>query len=125
MADCSANTLAAASGLLEQKLTHKQLLAAAVYLLCVQNSMSCTPSSLASASGQLACCMTEKQLLAAAVYLLCVGGGGAGGGNTNTFALTDPVGNGTTKGDLWTNYGGPVVLLWQWDGSAWQPIIGP
>ena len=120
---CTTPALNEAASDLQQKLTHKGLLAALVYVLCQANDMNCTPATLAAASECLRCSMTEKGLLAAAVYLICTGGtGGGGGGNTNTIALTDPVGNGTTTGDIWIN--STSKLEWFWDGAAWQTLIG-
>lgn len=64
---------------LDCNLTHKQLLAGLVYVLCQVNSMTCTPEVL-MADSKCLLCLTEKQLIAAAVYLLCTGGSGGGGG---------------------------------------------
>lgn len=80
MADCTPKTIMAGASCLACDLTHKELLAALVYVLCTVNSMSCTPKSLAAASECIRCAFTEKQMLAAMVYLICNGGTGGGGG---------------------------------------------
>jgi|SRR5690348_5513783 len=102
-------------------LTHKQLLAAMVYLLCTQNNMNCTPASL-MAGAKCIMCLTEKQLIAAMVYLQCQGGGGGGStGGTGAptaanapaagfgfYIQTDSVPN---PGAVWEYYSGAWHLL--------------
>lgn len=80
--DCSASGLVSASNCLECAMTHKQLLAALLYVQCTANGMNCTPASLVAASECLKCSMTEKQLLAALVYIQCTTNGGGGGGTS-------------------------------------------
>lgn len=122
--DCSAETLAVNSANLTGSLSFKQLLAALVYIQCTSNGMSCDAQTLSVASRCLYNCLSEKQLLAALLYIQCTtGGSGGGGGNKITVAVTDPVGNGTTAGDLWINE--LSAQEWYWSGSAWNQLIGP
>lgn len=90
--DCSATSLSSASSTLFDTLSHKQLLAALLYVQCTANGMNCTPSSLMSGANCLLC-LSEKQLIAALVYIQCINNGGGGGGGG---------GGGVTCG----NYGG-------------------
>lgn len=75
---CDPKTIMAGADCLVCDLSHKQLLAGLVYVLCQANNMNCAPATLMSGS-KCILCLTEKQLLAAAVYLLCTGGSGGGG----------------------------------------------
>src|SRR5690348_9360141 len=95
-------------------LTHKQLLAAMVYLLCTQNNMNCTPASL-MAGAKCIMCLTEKQLIAAMVYLQCTGGGGGvpcgNYGGAKPPASAAPSGGcgpviDTSNGRVWWYYNG-------------------
>lgn len=114
---CTPAALSAASSCLACDLTHKQLLAALVYVLCTSNKMTCTPASLAAASECLRCALTEKQLLASAVYLICNGGtgggGGGGGGQLVIYTTTDP----TTDGKFPTDQTQPAVA-YKLDGTG-------
>lgn len=78
--NCTAQALLSASECLGCGMTHKQLLAALVYIQCKANNMDCTPATLNVNATQLREKMTEKQLLAALVYIQCINNGGGGGG---------------------------------------------
>ena len=79
MATCDPKTLLSGAACDLCALTHKQLLASMVALLCKANNMNCDPKSLLAAANCILCSMTEKQMLASMVNLLCVGGGTGGG----------------------------------------------
>jgi len=113
---CDAPSLVAGSSCIECSLTHKQLLAALVYVLCQVNNMNCTASSLAAASECLRCAMTEKSLLAAAVYILCTNGAGGGGGTAPITQINvpgPPAGNPPTYSNFVVDSNGRVFVYWQ------------
>ena len=108
---CTPSALVAGSDCIACNLTHKQLLASLVYVLCQVNKMNCTPASLASAAECYKCAMTEKQLLASAVYILCTNGagGGGGGGQLVVYTAADP----TTGGNFPTDKTQPAIAYSQ------------
>lgn len=115
--DCTTSGLAQNSKLLAGSLSHKQLLASMVYILCTSNNMNCSATSLAAAS-KCIMCLTEKQLLAALVYVQCQGGGGgsvacgvgapvaAPSGTCGFYIQTDSVPN--------------AGVIWEYFGGAWH-----
>ena len=126
---CTPTSLSAASSCLACDLTHKQLLAALVYVLCTSNNMSCTPSSLVAASECIRCAMTEKQMLAAMVFLICNGGTGGTGGSGAQLVLyttTNPTTDGVTPTNINANAiayradGTQPIFVWDPVGHAWH-----
>lgn len=120
MADCTPKTIEAAAKCLDCNLTHKQAIAALVYVLCTVNSMSCTPTSL-MAGAKCIMCLTEKQLIAAAVYLICTGGTGGGGSGTQQV-YQDHTGSppdDPTKPALSFPTGGGGVSEWDVVSQTW------
>lgn len=109
---CTPAALSAASSCLACDLTHKQLLAALVYIQCTVNKMSCTPATLAAQAECLKCALTEKQLLAALVYLVC-SNGGIGSGQLVIYTTTDP----TADGQFPANQALPAVA-YKLDGTG-------
>ena len=116
---CTAPDLVSSSECLECAMTHKQLLAALLYVQCTANGMNCTPSSLVSASECLRCAMTEKQLLAALVYIQCTNNGGGGGGGAPDFInyAGPPVDNPPTLAYIVVDVN---YRQWQYGSSGWQ-----
>lgn len=86
-------------------------------MACDANSLMAT--AMASGYGG----MSDRDLKMATLASACAGGGGGGGGNAVTVANTSPVGNGTTKGDMWINETNNNT--WYWDSAAWIQLIGP
>lgn len=117
---CNAASLSASSSDLYQKLTHKQLLAALVYVLCTANGMNCTPKSLSDASNCLYCAMTEKQLIAALLFVQCSGGGGGGGSVAcGTGAPTTPP-SGTCGFYIQTDSAPNPGVIWEYFNGSWH-----
>lgn len=120
--DCTPAGLQQGSKCIECALTHKQLLAAMVYLLCTQNNMNCSPASLMQGA-KCIMCLTEKQLIAALVYIQCTGEGSAGGtfgGNGSPVGVVVPSGAFAIyiQSDSVPNPG----ALWEWYGGAWHLV---
>ncbi len=124
MADCTPKTLLAGAECLECALTHKQLLAALVYVQCTANSMNCSPSSLLAGANCIMC-LTEKQLIAALVYIQCTNnGGGGGGGGGGTGVTCGAYGSGQPSFTPSTSCGSAIDTdtgnLWFYYGGAWH-----
>lgn len=125
--NCTPSVLLEGAECIECSLTHKQILASLVYVLCVSNSMNCTPSTLLAGANQLLA-LTEKQLLASAVYVLCVGGGGGGGGSVQVLNFTgaSPTADGLVPANplldaIAYKYGGALpVYYWNTNTQAWE-----
>lgn len=114
--DCTPAGLQQGSKCIECALTHKQLLAAMVYLLCTQNNMNCSPTSL-MAGAKCIMCLTEKQLLAALVYIQCQGGGGSVACGTGAPSAAP---SGTCGFYIQTDSAPNPGVVWEYFGGAWH-----
>lgn len=122
MPACDPATLSALSGCLNSCLTHKQLLAARLYVACVEAGVTTDPKSLMQSASCLLC-LTEKQIQAAQLYVECVGGGGSGGGGTG--GVGPPTSPGTALYELYMDTTTPTQpIVYYWNGTTWVNFIG-
>lgn len=94
---CDPSSLVAESACINCSLTHKQILAALLFVAATNAGMSTNPTVLMAESACIQCGMTEKQILAALLYVNCAGGGGGAGGGL--------VGTGSPQGAVTANSG--------------------
>ena len=127
--NCTPSSLLAAAECFDCALTHKQLLASLVYVLCQINGMSCTPASLSKAAECFRCALTEKQLIASLVYLVCNGSTAIGGGAVGQIIIYTAV-NPTIQGLVPANINAPAIAYsatgvnstytWNTTSHTWQ-----